>query len=338
MSEQTLRHQGLDLLRLLSVVMVIGIHTAGGYFIGASSLSERWQAAPWYVLSVGAVPLFVMLSGAFMLSPGRQIGSLAHFYKRSVGRKILLPLVVWSVGYYLWHCAKEQAWLAFQWYHLWYLVMLAGLYVVTPMLRRLCERIERSDSPIYGGNRGLLILTLGSYLVALAVDLYYRSYGIQQICLLWWVQYLPYYLAGYLISRTISQLPGKGWLVALFIGSMLLHGALLIYVPYQQLGRVGVNFFPLVVLKVVSLFALCYRWRPTARLFVSASTLYPYVMGIYLVHFAVLQVVFKLFVLFLPALTACPAVSLPLRILLIALISLGVTALLHKVPRLRPLV
>ena len=62
MSEQTLRHQGLDLLRLLSVVMVIGIHTAGGYFIEASSLSERWQVAPWYVLSVGAVPLFVMLS------------------------------------------------------------------------------------------------------------------------------------------------------------------------------------------------------------------------------------------------------------------------------------
>ena len=143
MSEQTLRHQGLDLLRLLSVVMVIGIHTAGGYFIGESSLSERCQAAPWYALSVGAVPLFVMLSGAFMLSPTRQIGSLAHFYKCSVGRKILLPLVVWSVVYYLWHCAKEQAWLAFQWYHLWYLVMLAGLYVVTPMLRWLCERIER---------------------------------------------------------------------------------------------------------------------------------------------------------------------------------------------------
>ena len=106
MSEQTLRHQGLDLLRILSVVMVIGIHTAGGYFVGESSLSERWQAAPWYALSVGAVPLFVMLSGAFMLSPERQIGSLAHFYKRSVGRKILLPLLVWSVGYYFWHCAK----------------------------------------------------------------------------------------------------------------------------------------------------------------------------------------------------------------------------------------
>ena len=34
MSEQTLRHQGLDLLRLLSVVMVIGIHTAGGLLCG----------------------------------------------------------------------------------------------------------------------------------------------------------------------------------------------------------------------------------------------------------------------------------------------------------------
>ena len=119
---------------------------------------------------------------------------------------------------------------------------------------------------------------------------------------------------------------------------MLLHGALLIYVPYQLLGRVGVNFFPLVVLKVVSLFALCYRWRPTARLFVSTSRLYPYVMGVYLVHFAVLQVVFKLFELFLPSLTACPAVSVPLRILLIALISLGVTALIRKVPLLRSLV
>lgn len=216
--------------------------------------------------------------------------------------------------------------------------MLVGLYVVTPMLRWLCERVERSDSLIYGGNRGLLILTLGSYLVALMVDVYYRSYGIQQISLLWWVQYLPYYLAGYLISRTISRLPGKGWLLTLFIGSMLLHGALLIYVPCQLLGRVGVNFQPLVVLKVISLFALCYRWRPTARLLVSASRLYPYVMGIYLVHFAVLQVVFKLFELFFPTLTACPAVSVPLRILLIALISLGVTALIRKVPLLRSLV
>ena len=216
--------------------------------------------------------------------------------------------------------------------------MLAGLYVITPMLRWLCERIERSDSPTYGGSRGLLILTLGSYLVALAVDIYYRSYGIRQICLLWWVQYLPYYLAGYLISRTISRLPGKGWLLILFIGSMLLHGALLIYVPYQLLGRVGVNFFPLVVLKVVSLFALCYRWRPTSYLLVSASTLYPYVMGIYLVHFAVLQVVFKLFELSLPALTACPVVSVPLRIFLIAFISLGITAMIRKVPQLRPLV
>ena len=43
MSEQTLRHQGLDLLRLLSVVMVIGIHTAGGFFIEDSTLSERWK-------------------------------------------------------------------------------------------------------------------------------------------------------------------------------------------------------------------------------------------------------------------------------------------------------
>ena len=338
MSEQTLRHQGLDLLRLLSVVMVIGIHTAGGYFIGEASLAERWQAAPWYALSVGAVPLFVMMSGAFMLSSERQIGSLAHFYKRRVGRKILLPLVVWSVGYYFWHCAKEQTWLAFQWYHLWYLVMLAGLYVVTPMLRWLCERIERSDSPTYGGNRGLLILTLGSYLVALTIDVYYRSYDVRQVCLLWWVQYLPYFLAGHLLARTASRLPSRSWLLTLFIGSMLLHGALLIYVPYQLLERVGVNFQPLVVLKVLSLFALCYSWRPKGRLLVSASTLYPYVMGIYLVHFAVLQVVFKLFELFLPTVSACLVVSLPLRILLIALISLGVTALMRKVPLLRQLV
>lgn len=338
MSEQTLRHQGLDLLRLLSVVMVIGIHTAGGFFIEDSTLSERCQAAPWYVLSVGAVPLFVMLSGAFMLSPERPIGSWTNYYKYRVGRKILMPLLVWSVGYYLWHCAKEQAWISFQWYHLWYLVMLAGLYVVTPMLRWLCERIEHSGNPTYGGSRGLLLLTLGSYLVALAIDLYYRSYGVQQICLLWWVQYLPYYLAGSLMVRSASRLPSRGWLLTLFVGSMLLHSALLIWVPYQLLGRVGVNFLPLVVIKVVSLFALCYRWRPTARPLLSATTLYPYVMGVYLVHLAVLQVVFKLFELFLPTLSAYPVVSVPLRILFITLISFGVTALIRKVPQLRELV
>ncbi len=45
MSEQTLRHQGLDLLRLLSVVMVIGIHTAG------ATLSESLRCQ-----SVGRLP------------------------------------------------------------------------------------------------------------------------------------------------------------------------------------------------------------------------------------------------------------------------------------------
>lgn len=61
-------------------------------------------------------------------------------------------------------------------------------------------------------------------------------------------------------------------------------------------------------------------------------------MGIYLVHLAVLQVVFKLFELFLPTLSAYPVVSVPLRILLITLISFGATALIRKVPQLRELV
>lgn len=333
------RHRGLDILRLLAVVMVIGIHTAGGYFVGdMASLSERWQAAPWYALSVGAVPLFVMMSGAFMLSSERAIDSWADYYKRSIGRKILLPLLVWSIGYYFWFCLKEQAWQPFRWHHLWYLVMLAELYAITPLLRQLCNRIESSHSTIYGGNRGLLLLTLVSYIVALSIDIYYRGLGVQQICLLWWVQYLPYYLASRLLSRIIHKLPNRCWLLAMSLGSTILYGVTLVWDRWSIPWQMGVNFSPLVVVKVVSLFALCYGWCPASRLSLQLSRLYPLVMGTYLVHLAVLNVIFKLFGVFLPAVTASPALSIPLCALLIALISFGITRLMRSIPLLRPLV
>ena len=339
MPKKQLRHQGIDLLRLISVVMVIGIHTSGGYFIDASTLCERWQAMPWYALSVGAVPLFVMMSGAFMLQSSRSISNLDNLYRRDIARKILLPLLFWTIAYHLWFRLKEGSWQPFSWHHLWFLVMLAELYAITPMLRSFCTQIESGSRSRRKGSWGLLILIGASYLLALSLDIYSRSVGVTHGFLLWWAIYLPFYLAGYLIYRSANRHPSRGVWIALLIISLALYGATLISIPMGS-SRVSMillesSLSPLIMLKVIPLFALACRWHPRGRFTSRISSLYPFIMGIYLTHLAILNIVSKSLLILLPGIQDYPIINIPIRVLLVALISLGATILLRKIPVLR---
>ena len=58
-------------------------------------------------------------------------------------------------------------------------------------------------------------------------------------------------------------------------------------------------------------------------------------MGIYLTHLAILNIVSKSLLILLPGIQDYPIINIPIRVLLVALISLGATILLRKIPVLR---
>ena len=124
------RHEGLDVLRALAAFFVIGIHTSGQYLA-----PEHWQSSNGYVAALVqgfvqiGVPLFFMLSGAFLLA--QPIEKPSTFYRKRLPR-LLIPLAVWLPLYYLYFWIKgadvaEYALHLFWakgYFHLWFLFRL----------------------------------------------------------------------------------------------------------------------------------------------------------------------------------------------------------------------
>lgn len=150
------RYVYLDFLRILAAFLVIVNHTNSLVFEKLSTSDPTWWfSIVWYYLSKIAVPLFIMVSGACLLS--RQ-----DTYKRAFGRffRVLLVLVLFSYAYYLlnlwetywtWQKALDiPGFLLSIWGtritdSFWYLYFYLGLMVMLPILQRLASAMKQRD-------------------------------------------------------------------------------------------------------------------------------------------------------------------------------------------------
>jgi surface polysaccharide O-acyltransferase-like enzyme len=141
----------IDLIRAVAIVAVILVHAAGEYTVTPQQLSQMrpfdffsWSVVDFYqTLSGIGVPLFVMLTGALLLQPEKN-ESLRAFFKKRWDR-IGLPWIFWGGIYFAWaflvihipfsSTAVIQGILYGPYTQFWYLYVLAGLYLLTPILR-----------------------------------------------------------------------------------------------------------------------------------------------------------------------------------------------------------
>lgn len=144
-----------DIMRILACLCVIMIHVA--VFEQDTLFNYRsldYQAIKfWGVLSRWAVPAFVMLSGMMVL-PHADEGTIKVLLKKRVLR-MLLAYIVWSGVYSFYNtyilgniystskiktfidgCFSGEI-------HMWYLPMLAGLYITSPLLAILIKNANR---------------------------------------------------------------------------------------------------------------------------------------------------------------------------------------------------
>ena len=72
----------LDWLRLFATFMVVTIHVSAPYVgIPYYDAPTSWLGANFYeAISRASVPLFVMISGALLLSDGREVSYKAFLY------------------------------------------------------------------------------------------------------------------------------------------------------------------------------------------------------------------------------------------------------------------
>lgn len=133
-----------DLLRILAAFSVVMLHSSAQFWYTLDINSREWLIANAYdALSRFGVPVFVMLSGAMFLPKEREL-SIKRLYTHNIMR-VAAVYVFWSALYGL----QDSRYLDFTqagWkdvvkemvtgrYHLWFLPMIAGIYVLLPILR-----------------------------------------------------------------------------------------------------------------------------------------------------------------------------------------------------------
>jgi surface polysaccharide O-acyltransferase-like enzyme len=149
----------VDLIRTVAIVGVILLHAANDLTVQKMDWFEiiRWNTVDFYQ-SVGrlGVPLFLLLTSALLLQPSKLNEPLRVFFKKRLAR-IGLPFIFWGVVYFAWdflvvHNINNQpitsnsiiqGILTGPYYQFWYLYLLLGLYLLTPILRVIMAHATR---------------------------------------------------------------------------------------------------------------------------------------------------------------------------------------------------
>lgn len=204
-----------DLLRIFATFSVIVLHVSSTDWYTTSVFDFNWQIYNVYDSLVRwCVPVFVMLSGMFFLNPKKEIDTKTIFSKYIF--RIVLSLIIWGLVYnssqllyrYIFYdkdvSVKDILLMFFKipigpaWYHLWYLYMLIGLYVLTPLYRVFIKNATEQQV------RYLLILF---FLFGLCLPFFKEillifdsrlkiNFDIPEL-----VNYSGYFFAGYYFSR-----------------------------------------------------------------------------------------------------------------------------------------
>ena len=143
----------VDLIRTVAILLVMILHASNEYYtaIQGTPLDSAlyWGTSTIYKsLSLPCVPLFVMLSGALLLQQSKVHEPIRIFLRKRLNR-ISLAFLFWGIIYLVWAffitntpvtlnnvvLGIERSIFTGPYYHFWFLYLIVGLYLITPILR-----------------------------------------------------------------------------------------------------------------------------------------------------------------------------------------------------------
>lgn len=210
------RNKNMDLLRVISAFMVVVLHVSANYVGNNIKNPNIYFIIGNLFDSVTriCVPIFVMLSGSFILDNPKN-KEYKKFYNKTF-KRIIIPTLVCSI-LYLTYTILIQILIqpidsdvsivdlvipvAINWakgepfYHLWYMYMIIGLYAVTPVLIRIKDDI--GDKMTFKLGWGLVFLGI---IIEITSKLYWP---------IKFIPYLGYFILGYSLRKYYVLNPRK---------------------------------------------------------------------------------------------------------------------------------
>ncbi len=342
----------LEVLRLVACILVVGVHVSAFNLEQVPVESLNFKVMNGLdCLSILGVPLFVMISGALFLAPSYEI-TVKKFYTRKIPRIVFLYffwLLFYNVVNFLengtvWNFTNVKKQIVLEsllgkgMYHMWYLPMLAVLYLLTPFLKSFAADRKKC----------LLFCALGfAYSIllptALKFEFPYRTIVeslYNQFDCSFFGGYVTYYVLGHALHEYVPKLSAQKK-AALGLGGVIAMGieiavcnvwsvktgimSTILNTPFSVTAFIGAAAIFLLLRDGVS-------GRKQEEL---SGKLAGLTLGIYLIHPLVLRIYGWLggTTLFAPA-----AIAVPLIIVLITLISGAAVYVLSKIPVVKKIV
>lgn len=347
------RSAALDILRVVAILGVIAIHVFAAITTNAAIRgSGTWWAAN--VLDLGnvwVIPVFVMVSGALILSPRSHAAGPAEFYRKRLLR--LGPAFVFWQAFYI---VVVRLMLSHQqlsfvsvlqliadgttYTHLYFLWLIVGLYVVAPVLAAFLNGGGQRRAYIFAAV--VLLGTLTVYALSGTLTLRGVPHPIVLNALTQWVPYVGYFLAGWALRNVVLRWP---WTLAVGLVTVALlamtiwqhatgpHPLLDAVSPAGYIGFISGAASIGVFVVGLSIFA---GVRAEGRAGRVLHRLSDATFGVYLVHFFFLVLVVTLS----PDIARLRATSLPAAFAVwsgIVIVSFAISLGARRVPYLRRL-
>ena len=146
----------IDWMRVIACFLVILTHCCEPFYLGGDGALILTSSDAFWVAFMNSLPracvaLFVIAS-SYLQFPLHY--NTKEFFKRRAIR-VLIPLLIWTVVYaWLWPAENSNdLWLNFNYAagHLWFVYMLAGLYLLMPLLSPWAEKVGKRELQFYLG-------------------------------------------------------------------------------------------------------------------------------------------------------------------------------------------
>lgn len=332
-----------DFLRIIAAFSVVMLHSAAQFWYTLDIFSREWIIANSYdaVFRFG-VPIFVMISGALFLNSKYSV-DIKRLYTHNILRYVVIYLL-WCSIYGLWDARTfqfaEVGWKPYVRemlggrYHLWFLPMIIGIYLLLPVLKSWVNSAEKKNLQYF------LILflvfqvgaeTLRALTVTDELHQILDKIQIEMVC-----SYVGYFVWGYYLIRVgVSQKIRNLFYIAVIpaVAGNIILGNHLAHSAGKAVGSIYDSFgiFTFVIATALFLF-FSERFGESQlegrRLWllqeVSKDTL-----GIYLLHIGVMEVLIELGI---HSMMIPNVVGIPVFALLCFVLCMLITALLRRIP------
>lgn len=336
------RVRSYDYMRAAATFAVILIHTAAPilYLYNEMPRSD-WMIGNAFDSAVRwCVPIFFMLSGAFLLQPNDE-SLKTFFFKRF--NKVLIPLFIWSIIYYAFSLTTDNSKFSSTvliknfinddvYFHLWFLYSILGLYLITPIIRILLKHLSQQYLLYF-----LFLWFLGTPVIDLLNHLFNLKIAIQIPI----SGYLGYFVLGYyLYNNTLKK---KTRVTIYLLGLISYFVTVLgVYLETANAGGKFSGFYynylsPNTVFIAISIFLLFKHMKiGESKLYSLISFISNKGLGIYLIHALVLKLLSDNYNL--NANSFNPIFSIPTVSMLTLIISCSVVFLLKDIPVIKRIV